>query len=176
MNYHNILHDDMRNGDGLRVVLFTSGCIHHCENCQNHQTWDIASGITFDEEAKKEIMNELSNDYISGITFSGGDPLHDENLSEVFKLCNEIKERYPEKTIWIYTGYTWEDIVDDINNHGTSTALLRGSITFLADVLVDGKYIEELKDVNYPWAGSTNQRVIDVQKSIKESKVVLYTK
>lgn len=101
INYHNITHDDMNNGDGLRVVLWLSGCSHHCFNCQNPQTWDPDSGIPFDELAKQEIFNELSKDYISGITLSGGDPLHENNLSEVLSLVEEILNLFPSKTIWL---------------------------------------------------------------------------
>ena len=98
INYHNITHDDMNNGSGLRVVLWLSGCSHHCYNCQNPQTWNPDSGIQFDESAKQEIFTELSKDYISGITFSGGDPLHENNLDEVLKLVQEIRISFPEKT------------------------------------------------------------------------------
>lgn len=105
MNYHNITHDDMNNGDGLRVVLWLSGCSHKCKNCQNPQTWNSNSGILFDEDAKNEIFNELSKDYISGITFSGGDPLHENNLMDVANLIFKVKENFPKKTIWLYAQY-----------------------------------------------------------------------
>ena len=170
MNYHNILHDDMRNGDGLRVVLFVSGCNHHCPNCQNPQTWDKDSGIEFDLAAKEEIFEQLNKDYISGITFSGGDPLHSNNLHEIYSLILEIKNKFPTKTIWIYTGYNY----DELQKSKFSEDKFRTSIISLCDVLVDGIYIEELSDVNYPWCGSTNQRVIDVQKSLQENKIVLH--
>ena len=108
INYHNITHDDMNNGNGLRVVLWLSGCSHHCYNCQNPQTWNPDSGIPFDESAKQEIFNELSKDYISGITFSGGDPLYEYNLDEVLKLVKQIRISFPDKTIWLYTGYDFD--------------------------------------------------------------------
>lgn len=161
MNYHNITKDDMLNGSGLRVVLWVAGCEHHCKNCHNPITWDPDGGIHFDNAAYEELMAALELDYISGITFSGGDPLHSKNRLKIAKLCHDIKERFPNKTIWIYTGYKWEEI---------------NYFSFLqwVDVLVDGPFIQELKDANYHWAGSTNQRVIDVQKSLKKGKVVLY--
>jgi anaerobic ribonucleoside-triphosphate reductase activating protein len=106
----------MLNGQGLRVVLWCSGCSHRCPECQNPITWDPDCGLLFDEEAKKEIFEELSKDYISGITFSGGDPLHENNLSEVLSLIKEIKEKFPEKNIWLYTGYTWENIFKENKN------------------------------------------------------------
>lgn len=149
MNYHNITKDDMLNGDGLRVVLWVSGCHHKCNGCQNPQTWDYKSGIEFGECAKQEIFNELQKDYISGITFSGGDPLNYHNIVEVVKLCDEIREKYPEKTIWLYTGYKFEEIC--------------GAILNRIDVLVDGKFEEEKEDIKYPWAGSTNQKVINLK-------------
>lgn len=161
MNYHNITKDDMNNGDGLRVVLWVAGCSHHCNGCQNPVTWNPDDGIEFDIRAKKEIFKELNKKHIAGITFSGGDPLFSTNNETIFCLCQEIKKKFPTKTIWIYTGYDWEDI--------KNKPLMK-----YIDVLVDGKFIEELKDVNFHWAGSTNQRVIDVQESLKEKKVILH--
>ena len=104
----------MNNGSGLRVVLWLSGCSHHCYNCQNPQTWNPDSGIPFDEPAKQEIFNELSKDYISGITFSGGDPLHENNLDEVIKLVKEIRISFPDKNIWLYTGFEWNSLMAKI--------------------------------------------------------------
>jgi len=164
MNYHNILHDDMSNGDGLRVVLFVSGCEHSCANCQNPQTWDCNSGIPFDYKAKGEIFEQLDKDYISGITFSGGDPLSKSNYYEVFILCGEIKNKFPTKTIWLYTGYTWEQILQSRELSKVMTTV---------DVLVDGKFEQDLADIKYHWAGSTNQRIIDVQKSLNQNKIIL---
>ena len=164
MNYHDIKHDDMNNGPGLRVTLFVSGCDHYCNGCQNPETWSTKSGIPFDDTAIEEIFEQLNNDYISGITFSGGDPLNENNRVEVCSLIHQIRLKYGKsKSIWIYTGYTWEEIVN------TLTPVLLG-----VDVLIDGMFDKNLADVNYHWAGSTNQRVIDVQKSLEEKKVVLY--
>ena len=188
INYHNITHDDMNNGNGLRVVLWLSGCSHHCYNCQNPQTWNPDSGIPFDESAKQEIFNELSKDYISGITFSGGDPLHENNLDDVLSLIKEIRISYPEKTIWLYTGFTWDSIMDykSTNKFIEKDALFnfhikkdlkmiqRKNIIKLCDVLVDGEYIDEQRDITLKWRGSSNQRVIDVKQSLAQNKVVLY--
>lgn len=165
MKYHNISHNDMLNGEGLRVVLWVAGCNHHCDGCQNPVTWNPDGGIEFDADAKKEVFEELGKKHVAGITFSGGDPLHPRNLRCVYDLASEIKSKFPEKTVWIYTGYTWEQIQDN--------RLLRMIMEY-ADVLVDGRFEREKLDVNYHWAGSTNQRVIDVQESIKKGKVVLY--
>ncbi|MCR5420224.1 MAG: anaerobic ribonucleoside-triphosphate reductase activating protein [Lachnospiraceae bacterium] len=157
MRYHNITKDDMLNGDGLRVVLWVAGCNHCCKECQNPITWDPDRGILFDDKAKREIFDELDKDYISGITFSGGDPLHPANMMDVMVLAKEIKEKYPGKTIWLYTGSDWEEIYDL-------------PITKYIDVLVDGEFKVELKDVKLRWKGSSNQRVIDVQKTLKSGE------
>ena len=165
MNYHNITHDDMKNGDGLRVVLWVAGCEHHCLNCQNQITWDPDGGIPFGFVEVQEILHELKKEYISGITFSGGDPLHPLNCNTIYGLLKLIRQHYADKTVWIYTGYTWEEIFWNPESY---------KLMQYVDVLVDGRYMEELKDNTYPWAGSTNQRVIDVQKSLEKGEVVLY--
>lgn len=166
MRYHNITKDDMNNGDGLRVVLWLSACNHRCDGCHNPQTWNPCSGIVFDENAKQEIFQQLDKDYISGITFSGGDPLHDNNVEKVKALIKEIRKKYITKTVWIYTGYTYKDLRDLLPD--------KYEVVKLCDVLVDGEFIKELADVNYHWAGSTNQRVIDVKESLKQNKVVIW--
>ena len=155
MRYHNITKDDMLNGDGLRVVLWVAGCSHCCKECHNPLTWDPDGGLSFDEEAKKEIFEQLDKPYISGITFSGGDPLHAANRLDVRNLMEEIKNKYPEKTIWLYTGDVWENI-----SHYP--------IMKYVDVLVDGEFEAALKDSKLLWKGSSNQRVIDVQKSLMQ--------
>ena len=161
MRYHNITKEDMLNGDGLRSVLWVAGCSHGCKNCHNPITWDICGGIPFDEEAKEELLVSLEPDYISGITFSGGDPLHMQNRGEIGELIKEVREKYPNKTIWVYTGYTWDEVKD---------------LPYLkcADVLVDGPFVEELKDVTLHWKGSANQRVIDIQKTLESGEIVLH--
>lgn len=160
MRYHNITKEDMLNGDGLRVVLWIAGCSHGCRGCHNPVTWDADGGIPFDSAAWQEIEEELQKDYISGITFSGGDPLYPGNRRETGKLIVRVKERFPNKSIWLYTGFTWEEIKD---------------LPFIphTDVLVDGRFIEELRDSTLKWKGSSNQRVIDVKKSLKNQAVIL---
>lgn len=165
MKYHNITHNNMTNGDGLRVVLWVSGCDHRCPGCQNPVTWDPADGLIFGTAEKEEIFRELEKPYIAGITFSGGDPLHPNNRGVVYGLMRQIKEKFPDKTIWLYTGYSW----DFIEGNKYLPTVMK-----YVDVLVDGRYMEELRDVNYPWAGSTNQRVIDVPRTLKEGGIVLY--
>lgn len=161
MRFHNITKDDMLNGDGLRVVLWVAGCSHHCRECQNPITWDPNGGIPFEESNLQEIFHELDQDYVDGITFSGGDPLHEDNRDEIESLCKQIHEKYPTKTIWLYTGYTWEEIHN-------------WSIIKYIDVLVDGRFELSKKDITLQWKGSSNQRVIDVQDSLKMGKVVLH--
>ena len=151
MNYHNIKHCDMNNGDGLRVTLFVSGCEHHCPKCHNPQTWDVNSGIEFDDAARKEVFRELVQPYCAGITFSGGDPLHPANIETVTSLAREIKHMFTDKTVWCYTGYTYEEVKDL-------------PIMKYIDVLVDGEFKYELLSPELPWVGSSNQRVIRLTK------------
>ena len=160
MNYHNITTDDMLNGMGLRTVLWLSHCEHKCKNCQNPQTWDKDSGILFDEKAKEELIEKLRPDYISGLTLSGGDPLSTLNRLEILPLVKEIKELFPNKNIVCYTGYSWDEIKDL-------------EVVKYIDVLVDGKFIEELSIPSPKWGGSINQKIIDVQNSLKEGKIIL---
>ena len=181
MNYLKIEHEDVCNGDGLRVVLWLSGCSHHCYNCQNPQTWNPDSGIPFDESAKQEIFNELSKDYISGITFSGGDPLYEYNLDEVLKLVKQIRISFPEKSIWLYTGYNFDLLNSKYNEYkytpfaaNADEWLTRWEIISNVDVLIDGEYIDEQRDITLKWRGSSNQRVIDVKQSLTQNKVILY--
>ena len=154
MNYHNITTEDMNNGDGLRTVLWVAGCSHHCEGCQNPQTWDTDGGIPFDDEALNELMEKLDKDYIAGLTLSGGDPLFIGNRAEIEAIIRLIRDRFGNtKTIWMYTGYTWEAIYE---------------LPMMAniDVIVDGPFILEKRDISLKWKGSPNQRVIDVKATL----------
>lgn len=161
MQYHNITKDDMLNGDGLRVVLWVAGCGHACPGCHNPVTWDENGGLPFDEAAKQELFDELSKDYVAGVTFSGGDPLYPANREQIGALVQEIRARFPDKTIWLYTGYRFEQITD---------------LPFLAaiDVVVDGPFIEAQKDTQLHWRGSANQRVIDVARTLETGAVCLH--
>lgn len=161
MRYHNITKDDMLNGDGLRVVLWVAGCGHCCKDCHNPITWDPNGGLPFDQAAKEEIFAELEKSYVSGLTLSGGDPLYPANRMDVEELVREVRSRFPQKTIWLYTGGLWEK---EKKHH---------LIKYL-DVMVDGEYECEKRDTKLHWKGSSNQRVIDVQKSLQSGKVVLY--
>jgi len=151
----------MLNGDGLRVVLWVAGCSHGCKGCHNPVTWDPQGGLEFDGEARKEIYDELEKDYVSGITFSGGDPLHEANIEGVTALAKDIKEKYPDKTIWLYTGSVWDQVK-------------HLEIMKYLDVLVDGEFQEDKKDNTLHWKGSSNQLVIDVKNTLKIGEIVLH--
>lgn len=199
MNYHNITYPDMNNGEGLRVVLWLSGCSHKCKGCQNPQTWDANSGIPFDESAKEELFRELDKDYISGLTLTGGDPLFENNLDGVLDLVTEVNKRYnttpnefrlssPKKSIWLYSGYTWDsifdyklqtDILDDNKTFYTHAKidlnwLKRKNIIKQCDIFVDGTYIDSQQDISLKWKGSKNQNVINVQKSLTKKEIILH--
>lgn len=160
MRYHNITKDDMLNGDGLRAVLWVAGCTHKCKGCHNPVTWDIEGGIPFDDAAKEELFEAIKPDYISGVTFSGGDPLHPANHVEVAVLAKEIKETFPNKTIWLYTGFCWDEIKTP-------------DVVKYCDVIVDGPFVQEEFDGKLHWKGSKNQRVIDVQETLRRKEIVL---
>ena len=163
MNYHNINHCDMLNGDGIRVSLWTAGCLVHYKECQNPQTWDFNSGIPFDENALQELYEALNKPYIKGLTLTGGNPL--DNAPEILYICRTVKEKFPTKDIWLYSGYTFEQIQElEIGVH----------ILECIDVLVDGPYVDEQRDITLHWVGSKNQRIIDVKKTLQQGDVVLY--
>lgn len=157
----------MNNGDGLRVVLWVAGCDHRCYGCFNPETWETQSGDVIGKEQENLINETLSKDWCSGITFTGGDPLHPDNRSYIAKQCEHIKKDFPSKTIWIYTGYTYEELKNLDDNDMKS--IFRNS-----DVIVDGEYIQESKSPSAHWIGSANQRVIDIQKSLNAEKIIVH--
>lgn len=165
MNYEKIDKCSVSNGVGVRTVLWVSGCDIHCYNCHNQQTWDFNSGIPFTEETMQELLYDLSKPYIKGCTISGGHPLAPRNLPEVLKIVKRVKMVFSNKDIWIYSGYVWEDIIKD--------ETLREILKY-TDVLVDGAYVDELRDISLAFRGSSNQRIIDVQKSLAENKVIIW--
>ena len=165
MNYEKIDKCSVSNGLGVRTVLWISGCNIHCKNCHNQSTWDFNSGISFTDDTMQEILYDLSKPYIKGLTLSGGHPLDPINAPEVLKIVKRVKMVFPNKDIWIYSGYVWEDIIkDDILKE----------ILKRTDVLVDGAYIDELRDISLPFRGSSNQRIINVQESLNQNKVILW--
>lgn len=175
MNYLGIDKSSISNGPGVRVVLWVSGCTCRCKGCQNPETWDFNSGTLFDDAAKQELFKALDKSYIQGITFSGGHPLENNNIEDVYLLLKEIKEKFPTKDVWLYTGYTWEHIFPtvcldlfNVNN------VYRKEVVKMCDVVVDGSYIEEQRDITLTFRGSKNQRVINVKKTIEQGEVVLF--
>ena len=159
MNYLGIDKASISNGPGVRVVLWVSGCTVHCKGCQNPESWDFNAGKLFDKAAKQELFDALNKPYIRGITFSGGHPLEKENRNKVYQLCKEIKNNFPTKDIWLYTGYTLENLQSYV-------------ILEYIDVLIDGPYIEEQRDITLKFRGSKNQRLIDVKETLKQGKIV----
>lgn len=159
MNYLGIEKSSISNGPGVRVVLWVSGCTCRCKGCQNPESWDFNAGKLFDKAAKQELFDALNKPYIRGITFSGGHPLEKENRNKVYQLCKEIKKNFPTKDIWLYTGYTLENLQSYV-------------ILEYIDVLIDGPYIEEQRDITLKFRGSKNQRLIDVKETLKQGKII----
>ena len=165
MNYANIKTHDIANGPGVRVSLFVSGCTHRCRDCFNQEAWDFDYGQPFDQTVMDHILELLQPSYIKGITYLGGEPLDPRNQAGLLALSRQIKARYPEKSIWCFTGYVWERIpaLPDVTEELLS----------LCDVLVDGPFVLSQRSLNLKWRGSTNQRVLDVPKSLEKGEAVL---
>lgn len=166
MNYHKITYPDLENGQGIRVTLWVSGCNHYCEGCHNPETWPVQSGKPFTAETVQELLDVLDkHDYLDGVTFSGGDPFHPLNVITVTRLCKLLKERYPHKNIWLYTGYEYEWLMKQ--------PVYAHALEYI-DVLVDGEYVETLRDISRPFCGSINQRIILVKESRLSDSIVLW--
>lgn len=161
VNYGMIKKYDIANGPGVRVSLFVSGCRHHCKGCFNAETWDFHYGEPYTEETEREILEALKPDYIAGFTVLGGEPFEPENQMEVVKLLKKVRETYPEKTIWCYTGYLYD--VDLIEDGKVYTDVTEEMLSYI-DTLVDGEFIEEQKDLRLEFRGSKNQRIISLFK------------
>ena len=162
MNFATIKYYDISNGPGVRTSLYVSGCTHHCKNCFNPETWDFKSGIDFNDEVIDKIIELANYDYIKGLSILGGEPMHPNNIKGTTLLAKRFKEKYPDKTIWVWSGFLFDKDLKD------------KEVLNYIDVLVDGRYEDELHDFTLRWKGSSNQRVIDVKKSLKNNKVVLY--
>lgn len=160
MNYAKIKPVDIANGEGVRVSLFVSGCSHKCKGCFNPELWNYNAGFVFTYDTVEQILNLCSRDYISGLSLLGGEPLDPKNCQELLLLCHAFKHKYPNKTLWCYTGYEWE-------------AVKHLAIMKYIDVLVDGKFVLDLKDPRLKFRGSSNQRIIDVKKSLETGSVFL---
>lgn len=176
MNYIKISKCDTANGTGIGVVLWVSGCNCHCHGCHNPQTWDFNVGQLFTEDTMQELLDVLNKPYISRLTLSGGHPLESQNLETVYQIVKTVKEKFPNKKIWLYTGYTWEEILnnDRENKRANTNSISPLDIVRRCNILVDGKYEKDKRDISLAFAGSSNQRVIDIQKSFKQNKVVLF--
>lgn len=170
MNYGAIKKYDIANGEGVRVSLFVSGCSHHCTNCFNQEAWDFAFGRPFTGETQQEILVALSPEYINGLTLLGGEPFEPENQRVLAGLLRQVKEKYPQKDIWCYTGYLLDrELLQESRARCEVTDEMLGMI----DVLVDGRFVEELKDISLAFKGSSNQRIIDVRRSLCSGHVVI---
>ena len=171
MNYGEIIFTDVANGIGCRTSLFVSGCTHHCKGCFNEMTWDFGYGNPFSKDVENEIIESLRPDYINGLTILGGEPMEVVNQKALRPFIDRIKKELPKKTIWIYSGYTWEELTDESNKrcHSDDTPAILSSI----DILVDGEFEEDKRDLMLRFRGSSNQRVIDVPATLKAGEVVL---
>lgn len=185
MRYASMRNLDISNGEGVGVSLFVQGCDRHCFNCFNPETWDFNGGKEWTEEAKNKFMELIDRPYIRRISVLGGEPLAEQNLDEVLSIIKEIRNSFPKKTIWLYTGFRWNyimhyqpvetddfDYIEESYNDGLMEK--RKQIISLCNVIVDGEYIDEQRDITLKWRGSKNQHVIDVRKSLARNKIVLY--
>lgn len=171
MHYADIKKADVANGIGVRVSLFVSGCTHQCKNCFNREAWDFQYGKEFTQKEIDQVIEELDHPYVAGLSLLGGEPLEHMNQQGLLPLLKKVKEKFPEKNIWCYSGYTFEkDIINKMYQKWEETPELLSYI----DVLVDGKFEEDKKDFRLRFRGSSNQRIIDVKKSLKENKAVLF--
>ena len=174
MHYAAIKSYDIANGPGVRVSLFVSGCTHHCPGCFNKETWDFGYGEPFTDAVAEDLLNKLSSDYITGLTLLGGEPMEPDNQRALLPFVEAVRKRYPEKSIWCYSGYTYEK--DLLSPDGRAHCEVTESLLARMDVLVDGRYIEALHDITLLFRGSSNQRLIDLRRTEEAGKVVLWEK
>lgn len=183
MNYAQIRSMDISNGEGIGVSLFVQGCDFHCKNCFNSETWEFSKGHEWNDKTKNQFLKLIEKPFIQRVSILGGEPLHPQNVQNVLKIVDEIRVSYPTKNIWLYTGYTWEEIwikdnikTDDKIQDMREKAIknLRRQVVRMCDVLIDGRYIDERRDVSLHWRGSSNQRVINVKETLKQNQIVLW--
>ncbi|MGN1457990.1 MAG: anaerobic ribonucleoside-triphosphate reductase activating protein [Acutalibacteraceae bacterium] len=171
MNYGEIKKCDIANGEGVRVSLFVSGCTHHCKGCFNSETWDFNYGKPFTDNTQQEILNALAHEYINGLSLLGGEPFEIQNQRVLLPFVQKVKKFFPDKTIWCYTGYTLDkDLIKDGKAYCECTEDMLECI----DILVDGEFVESLKDISLVFRGSSNQRIIDIKKSAETNTIVLW--
>ena len=173
MHYSTIKDCDIANGIGVRITLFVSGCTNHCKNCFQPQTWDFDFGEPFTEETEEKLLEMLKPDYINGLTLLGGEPMEPQNQRALVPFLKRVREAYPNKNIWCFTGFTYEVLKTDGSHPRCEVT---DEMLSLIDVLVDGRYKEEEKNISLKFRGSENQRIIDVKKTLAENKVVLWEK
>ena len=171
MHYGEIKNYDIANGIGVRVTLFVSGCTNHCKNCFQPQTWDFSYGKPFTEETEETILKMLAPAYIRGLTLLGGEPFEPSNQRALVPFLEKVRERYPQKDIWSFSGFTLEELQTD-GSHPRCEVTDR--MLSLLDVLVDGRFVEELKNLSLRFRGSSNQRLIDMKATLREGKIVLW--
>ena len=171
MNYAEIKTFDIANGEGVRVSLFVSGCTHHCKHCFNKETWDFSFGKPFTNETEERLLRELEPDYIDGLTLLGGEPFEPSNQAVLLPFLRRVRERYPDKNIWCYTGYLYDR---DLLGESRARCAYTDDMLRLIDILVDGEFVQELYSIALQFRGSSNQRVIDVQKTLLSKQCVLY--
>ena len=171
MNYGTIKPTDIANGEGVRVSLFVSGCTHHCPGCFNYVTWDFNYGKPFTKETEDEILNLLSRNYIDGLSLLGGEPMEPCNQRCLVNLVDRFKEKYPNKTLWIYTGYTYDE---DLIPGGKVYCEVTDRILDQCDVMVDGEFVESLKDISLKFRGSSNQRILNIRETRKRNAIVFW--
>ncbi len=170
MNYGNIKRLDVADGEGVRVSLFVSGCRNHCPNCFQPETWDFSYGQPYTEETEDYILSLLEPYYVDGLTLLGGEPFEPENQRELVKLLRRVRVERPEKTVWCYSGYT----IEQLRSEGHPRCEATDEMLRLIDVLVDGRFVEELKDISLKFRGSSNQRIINMRRSLESGEVVLF--
>ena len=170
MYYGEIKNCDIANGEGVRVTLFVSGCTNHCKNCFQPQTWDFCYGQPFTEETQQYLLDLLAPSYIHGLTLLGGEPFEPENQRALLPFLRRVKAAYPGKTIWAFSGFTLEEMQQDGSHPRCEVT---DELLSLLDVLVDGRFVEELKDISLRFRGSRNQRLIDMKKTLATGKIVL---
>lgn len=170
MNYATIKWFDIANGIGVRVSLFVSGCTHHCKGCFNDIAWPFDYGEEFTEEVEDRIIEACGQDFIKGLSLLGGEPFEPQNQEGLITLLRKFKQKYPNKTVWAYSGYLFDKEI--LSESGRAHTRVSEEMLSYIDVLVDGKFIEELKDISLRFKGSTNQRIIDVQRSLKENSII----
>lgn len=171
MNYGEIKTCDIANGEGIRVSLFVSGCTHHCKNCFNAETWNFDYGKPFTKDAENTIFKNLALDYVDGLSLLGGEPFEPSNQQALLPFLKRVKELYPNKTIWCYTGYLFDE---ELLKESRARCEYTDEMLSLIDVLVDGEFKQELYDISLSFRGSSNQRIIDVKKSLEQESVILF--